>query len=184
MDWQAWLSLALTVGVLAVLITTRLAAHVVLMAALTLLSVAGVLTPTETLSGFANSGLITVAAMFAVAAGLHASGGIDLLVNRLLGKPATTRGAIVRLLLPVLPLSAFLNNTPVVATMIPAVNAWSRKTGIAPSRLLIPLSYGAILGGTITMIGTSTNLVVAGQYVAITGREDFGIFQWCEKSVF
>jgi di/tricarboxylate transporter len=176
MDWQAWLSLALTVGVLTVLITTRLAAHVVLMAALTLLSVAGVLTPTEALSGFANSGLITVAAMFAVAAGLHASGGIDLLVNRLLGKPATTQGAIFRLLLPVLPLSAFLNNTPVVATMIPAVNAWSRKTGIAPSRLLIPLSYGAILGGTITMIGTSTNLVVAGQYVAITGREDFGIF--------
>jgi di/tricarboxylate transporter len=83
MDWQAWLSLALTVGVLTVLITTRLAAHVVLMAALTLLSVAGVLTPSEALSGFANSGLITVAAMFAVAAGLHASGGIDLLVNRL-----------------------------------------------------------------------------------------------------
>ncbi|MDP3516760.1 MAG: SLC13 family permease [Pseudohongiella sp.] len=176
MDWQAWLSLGLTVGVLAVLITTRLAPHVVLMAALTLLSVAGVLSPSEALSGFANSGLITVAAMFAVAAGLHASGGIDLLVNRLLGKPVTTRSAIIRLLLPVLPLSAFLNNTPVVATMIPAINAWSRKIGIAPSRLLIPLSYGSILGGTITMIGTSTNLVVAGQYEAITGRADFSIF--------
>lgn len=176
MDWQAWLSLGLTVGVLVVLITTRLAPHVVLMAALTLLSVAGVLSPSEALAGFANSGLITVAAMFAVAAGLHASGGIDLLVNRLLGKPLTTRTAVFRLLLPVLPLSAFLNNTPVVATMIPALNAWSRKIGIAPSRLLIPLSYGSILGGTLTMIGTSTNLVVAGQYEAITGRDDFGIF--------
>lgn len=176
MDWQAWLSLGLTAGVLAVLITTRLAPHVVLMAALTLLSVAGVLSPSEALAGFANSGLITVAAMFAVAAGLHASGGIDLLVNRLLGKPLTTKVAVFRLLLPVLPLSAFLNNTPVVATMIPAVNAWSRKIGIAPSRLLIPLSYGSILGGTLTMIGTSTNLVVAGQYEAITGRADFGIF--------
>ncbi len=176
MDWQAWLSLGLTLGVLAVLITTRLAPHVVLMAALTVLSVAGVLTPAEALSGFANSGLITVAAMFAVAAGLHASGGIDLLVNRLLGKPLTTRGAIIRLLLPVLPLSAFLNNTPVVATMIPAINAWSRKIGISPSRLLIPLSYGSIIGGTVTLIGTSTNLVVAGQYEALTGRNDFGIF--------
>lgn len=176
MDWQAWLSLGLTLGVLAVLITTRLAPHVVLMAALTVLSVAGVLTPSEALSGFANSGLITVAAMFAVAAGLHASGGIDLLVNRLLGKPLTTRGAIIRLLLPVLPLSAFLNNTPVVATMIPAINAWSRKIGISPSRLLIPLSYGSIIGGTVTLIGTSTNLVVAGQYEALTGRNDFGIF--------
>lgn len=176
MDWRAWLSLGLTLGVLAVLITTRLAPHVVLMAALTVLSVAGVLTPSEALSGFANSGLITVAAMFAVAAGLHASGGIDLLVNRLLGKPLTTRGAIIRLLLPVLPLSAFLNNTPVVATMIPAINAWSRKIGISPSRLLIPLSYGSIIGGTVTLIGTSTNLVVAGQYEALTGRNDFGIF--------
>ncbi|MDO9475691.1 MAG: SLC13 family permease, partial [Pseudohongiella sp.] len=101
MDWQAWLSLGLTVGVLAVLITTRLAPHVVLMAALTMLSVAGVLSPSEALSGFANSGLITVAAMFAVAAGLHASGGIDLLVNRLLGKPVSTQSAIIRLLLPV-----------------------------------------------------------------------------------
>ena len=176
MDWQAWLALGLTIGVLGVLITTRLAPHVVLMAALTILSVFGVLSPGEALGGFANSGLITVAAMFAVAAGLHASGGIDLLVNRFLGKPATTRNAIVRLLLPVLPLSAFLNNTPVVATMIPAINAWSRKIGIAPSRLLIPLSYGSIIGGTITLIGTSTNLVVAGQYEALTGRDDFGIF--------
>ena len=176
MDWQAWLSLALTVSVLGVLITTRLTPHVVLMAALTILSVCGVLTPAEALGGFANSGLITVAAMFAVAAGLHASGGIDLLVNRLLGKPLTTRTAIIRLLLPVLPLSAFLNNTPVVATMIPAINAWSRKIGIAPSRLLIPLSYGSIIGGTLTLIGTSTNLVVAGQYEALTGRDDFGIF--------
>lgn len=176
MDWQAWLSLALTVGVLGVLITTRLAPHVVLMAALTILSVFGVLTPGEALGGFANSGLITVAAMFAVAAGLHASGGIDLLVNRLLGKPTTTRKAIIRLLLPVLPLSAFLNNTPVVATMIPAINAWSRKIGVSPSRLLIPLSYGSIIGGTVTLIGTSTNLVVAGQYEALTGRDDFGIF--------
>ena len=176
MDWQAWLSLGLTLGVLALLITTRLAPHMVLMAALTIISVTGILSPAEALGGFSNSGLITVAAMFAVAAGLHASGGIDLLVNRLLGKPKTTRGAIARLLLPVVPLSAFLNNTPVVATMIPAITAWSRKIGVSPSRLLIPLSYGSMIGGTITLIGTSTNLVVAGQYETLTGRDDFGIF--------
>lgn len=176
MDWQAWLSLALTVGVLVVLMTTRLASHVVLMAALIILSLTGVLTPNEALAGFANSGLITVAAMFAVAAGLHASGGIDLLVNRFLGRPRSVRSAMLRLFLPVLPLSAFLNNTPVVATMIPAINAWSRKIGIAPSRLLMPLSYAAIVGGTLTMIGTSTNLVVAGQYQALTGENPFGVF--------
>src|SRR5690606_32967382 len=176
MDWQGWLSLGLTLGVLGLLVMTRLAPDMVLMAALTILSVTGILTPSETLGGFSNSGLVTVAAMFAVAAGLHSSGGIDLLVNRPLGKPKTTQGAIVRLLMPVIPLSAFLNNTPVVATMIPAISAWSRKTGISPSRLLIPLSYASMIGGTLTLIGTSTNLVVAGQYETLTGRSDLGIF--------
>ncbi len=176
MEWQGWLSLGLTLSVLGVLIVTRLAPHVVLLAALAILSMTGVLSAGEALAGFGNPGLITVAAMFAVAGGLHASGGIDLLVNKFLGRPKTLRGAMFRLFLPVLPLSAFLNNTPVVATMIPAINAWSRKIGIAPSRLLMPLSYGAIVGGTLTMIGTSTNLVVSGQYEALTGNDGFGIF--------
>jgi di/tricarboxylate transporter len=176
MDWQAGVSLGLTFGVLGVLIFTRLSPHVVMLGALGILSLSGVLSPGEALAGFANPGLITVAFMFVVAGGLHASGGIDLLVNKLLGKPATLRSAMFRMFLPVIPLSAFLNNTPVVATMIPAVNAWSRKIGIAPSRLLIPLSYCAIVGGTLTMIGTSTNLVVAGQYQVLTGSEGFGIF--------
>jgi di/tricarboxylate transporter len=73
-------------------------------------------------------------------------------------------------------LSGFLNNTPVVATMIPAVHAWSRKIGISPSKLMIPLSYSAILGGTLTLIGTSTNLVVNGQYEHLTGTPGFSIF--------
>jgi di/tricarboxylate transporter len=176
MDWQAWLALGLTLGSVVTLIFTRFAPHVVLMGALTILSASGVLTPSEALAGFSNSGLITVAAMFVVAAGLHASGGIDLLVNKWLGKPATLRVAMVRLFVPVMPLSGFLNNTPVVATMIPAVNAWARKIGVSPSKLMIPLSYGAILGGTLTLIGTSTNLVVAGQYEALTGEQPFGIF--------
>jgi len=176
MDWQAWLSLGLTAGSVLVLTTTRLGPHVVLMGAMTILSVSGVLSASEALSGFANPGLITVAAMFVVAAGLHASGGIDLLVNRWLGRPRTLPAALSRLLLPVMPLSAFLNNTPVVATMIPAVNAWSRRIEVAPSRLMIPLSYGAILGGSLTLIGTSTNLVVAGQYEALTGDASLGLF--------
>lgn len=176
MDWHGWVSLGLTVGVLVGLAVTRLAPHVVLMAALTLLSVTGILTAPEALAGFSNSGLITVAAMFAVAGGLHASGGIDLLVNKLLGKPKTTRSALIRMFLPIVPLSAFLNNTPVVATMIPAVTAWSRKIGVAPSKLMIPLSYVAMVGGTLTLIGTSTNLVVDGQYQALTGEAGFGIF--------
>ncbi|WP_105102208.1 SLC13 family permease [Microbulbifer pacificus] len=176
MDWSGWFSLFLVFAVLATLIFTRIQAYLVMMAALTLLSVTGILTPDEALSGFGNSGLITVAAMFVVATGIHASGGIDMMVKHLLGRPKTARGAMLRVFAPVVALSGYLNNTPVVATMIPALNAWAKRIDIAPSKLMIPLSYGAILGGTLTLIGTSTNLVVNGQYQAITGNEGFSLF--------
>lgn len=176
MDWQGWLSLALTTGALGVLTFTRIGPHLVMMAVLTVLSAFGVLSGSEALAGFANSGLITVAAMFVVAAGIHSSGGIDLLVNKVLGLPTSVRSALCRIFSPVILLSGFLNNTPVVATMIPAIHAWSRKIGIPPSKLMIPLSYTAILGGTLTLIGTSTNLVVNGQYQALTGEAGFSLF--------
>ncbi|WP_231758485.1 SLC13 family permease [Microbulbifer elongatus] len=176
MDWSGWFSLILVFAVLATLILTRVHAYLVMMAALTLLSVTGILSPEEALSGFSNSGLITVAAMFVVATGIHASGGIDMMVKHLLGRPKTTRSAMLRVFAPVVALSGYLNNTPVVATMIPALNAWAKRIDIAPSKLMIPLSYGAILGGTLTLIGTSTNLVVNGQYQSITGNEGFSLF--------
>lgn len=176
MEWQGWLSLALTFAALAALTLTRIRPHIVMIGVLTILSVTGVLTANEALAGFANPGLITVAAMFVVAAGIHGSGGVDLLVNKALGRPKSTRGAMSRMFTPVVLLSGFLNNTPVVATMIPAINVWSRKISIAPSKLMIPLSYSAILGGTLTMIGTSTNLVVNGQYQALTGSDGLSLF--------
>ena len=176
MDWSGWFSLFLVFAVLATLIFTRIQAYLVMMAALTLLSVSGILTPSEALSGFSNSGLITVAAMFVVAAGIHSSGGIDMLVKSVLGTPKTTRAAMLRMFAPVVTLSGYMNNTPVVATMIPALNTWAKRIDVAPSKLMIPLSYGAILGGTLTLIGTSTNLVVNGQYQAITGNEGFSLF--------
>jgi len=176
MEWQGWFSLSLTLGVLLLLIFTKAKPHFVMMTALTLLSVTGILSIDESLAGFSNPGLITVAAMFELAAGVYASGGIDLIVNTFLGKPQSERGALLRIFLPVSLLSGFLNNTPVVATMIPAIHLWARKINIAPSKLLIPLSYTAILGGTLTLIGTSTNLVVNGQYQTLTGEPGFSLF--------
>lgn len=176
MEWQGWFALSLCIAVLATLIFTRIGPHLVMLGALTILSVSGILSANDALSGFSNSGLITVAGMFVVAAGMHASGAIDLLVTTLLGRPKTVRGAISRMFFPVVFLSSFLNNTPVVATMIPAIYSWSRKIGISPSKLMIPLSYIAILGGTITLIGTSTNLIVNGQYQVLTGESGFSLF--------
>lgn len=161
---------------LGVLIFTRLAPHMVMMAVMVVLSITGILDANEALAGFSNAGLVTVAAMFVVAAGIHASGGIDLLVNKALGQPKGLRGALLRIFAPVFGLSGFLNNTPVVATMIPAIHAWSRKINIPSSKLMIPLSYCAILGGTLTLIGTSTNLLVAGMYNEITGESQLSIF--------
>lgn len=176
MEWQGVLSLGLTVAALLLLIFTRVGAHWVMTGVLVILSSAGVLTAAEAFAGFGNAGLITVAAMFVVAAGIHASGGVDLLVRHVLREPKGVRAAQLRISAPVILLSAFLNNTPVVATMIPAVRAWSKRIDVSPSKLMIPLSYASILGGTLTLIGTSTNLVVNGQYQALTGTAGFSLF--------
>lgn len=176
MDWHGWFSLGLAGSALLLMSAGRIAPHIVMLGVLVVLSASGIISADQALAGFSNSGLITVVAMFVVAAGIHHSGGVDLLVRHVLRHPKSIRSAQARIALPVAFLSGFLNNTPVVATMIPAVHAWSRKIGISPSKLMIPLSYSAILGGTLTLIGTSTNLVVNGQYEHLTGTSGFSIF--------
>ena len=83
---------------------------------------------------------------------------MELLLSSVLGEPTSVPLAILRLSLPVAAVSAFMNNTPVVAMMIPVVEAWAARTGFAASKLLIPLSFSSMLGGMCTLLGTSTNL--------------------------
>ena len=116
--------------------------------------------PTQFAANFGNEGVLTVGALFIVAAGLTETGGMSLLTERILGRPRSQTGAVARLMIPVATMSAFLNNTPLVAMFIPLVSDWSKKIGVSASKLLMPLSYAAILGGITTLIGTSTNLVV------------------------
>ncbi len=175
MDWQGIFALSLTLAVLAALAFTKVRPHIAMMSALTALSLTGILDSTQALAGFSNPGLITVAAMFVVAAGIHASGGVDIIVDKLLGNPSNLHSATLRVTAPVAIMSGFLNNTPVVATMIPALHSWAKKIGVCSSKLMIPLSYASIIGGTLTLIGTSTNLVVNGMYQASTG-EEFSLF--------
>lgn len=146
------------------------------MLALAVLAASGIVAPAELLSGFANPGLATIAFLYVIAAGVRNTGGVSWISAQLLGQPKSERGAQLRLMLPVTLLSGVLNNTPIVATLIPAVSNWSRQTGIAVSKLLIPLSYAAILGGTLTMIGTSTNLVTNGLYASMTGDKGLSLF--------
>ncbi|GAA0789331.1 SLC13 family permease [Marinobacterium sediminicola] len=160
--FEAYLTLALVFAVLVLLATTRLPADVILVAALGCLMITGILTPAEALNGFSNPGVMTIAVLYVIAAGLKDTGAIQYIAHGLLGQPRTTRQAQGRLLLPASLLSAFMNNTAVVAMLIPAVQDWSQRIRISSSKLLLPLSYAAIMGGTLTLIGTSTNLVVDG----------------------
>ena len=162
MSVEAWLTLSVLATCFGFLIFTRLSPDAVLFGGVIVLFCTGVLTPGEALAGFANEGLMTIAMMYIVATGLRETGGVELLVRYLLGRPTGIKHAQFRLMLPVTIMSAFMNNTPLVATFIPAVLSWSKRLQISPSKLLLPLSYAAILGGTCTLIGTSTNLVVNG----------------------
>ncbi len=135
-----------------------------------------VLSIPDGLAGFGNEAMATVGVLFVVVAGLRATGAIDWLAHRVLGRPRGVRGALVRVILPVCGMSAFLNNTPVVAMLIPAVSDWAKRLRLSPSKLMLPLSYAAILGGTCSLIGTSTNLVVNGLMTAATDRPSLGMF--------
>jgi di/tricarboxylate transporter len=158
--WHALLTVLVIAGAFLTLVFTRLAADVVFLGALAILLVAGVLTPGEALRGFSSQGMITVGVLYVVVAGLQETGGLVLDFAADAGATAAFANALMRLMLPVTLLSAFLNNTPVVAMFIPVVTDWCRRIRMQPSRLMIPLSYASIFGGICTLIGTSTNLVV------------------------
>lgn len=163
--------LAVVVAVFVALWNNWASPDVVLVGAAVLLTTLGLASaalpsPKELAAQFGNEGVLTVAVLFIAAAGLTETGGLQLVTDRLLGVPRSVTDGQVRLMLPVAAVSAFLNNTPVVAMFIPVVNDWCKKTGMSPSKLFIPLSYAAILGGVCTLIGTSTNLVVQAQLVA------------------
>ncbi len=122
----------------------------------------GIISPKQAFAGFSNEALLTVGVLYVVVKGLQETGAIDWVAQSVFGRPTSVRGALVQLLGPLISASAFLNNTPLVAMLIPAVGDWARRLRISPSKLMMPLSFGAILGGTCSLIGTSTNLVVSG----------------------
>lgn len=141
------------------------------------LAALGVITPKEALAGFANGGMLTVAALFVVAAGMRDTGILDYVGHGFLGPARSLNQAFFRLSGLVLPLSAFLNNTPIVAMLMPVVIDWCRRNSISPSKLLIPLSFLTILGGTCTLIGTSTNLVISGLMEESSIGRGLGLFE-------
>ena len=146
----------------AVLLTDKVGADWAMLTAVAIFMVTKIISITEGLAGFSNEGILTVLVLFVVAEGISRTGALDWYMGKILGTPKTIAGAQVRLMIPIATLSAFLNNTPIVAVMIPITLRWAKNIGVPRQQLLIPLSYATILGGTCTLIGTSTNLVVTG----------------------
>ncbi len=140
----------------------RLGPDVVMFLALCLLVVGGVVDPGAALAGFGKPAVATIAVLLVVAGAVGETGALQLVGNGLLGRSRNPVAVLLRLMIPTAVLSAFLNNTPIVAMLIPLVRSHARKIGMSASKLLLPLSWAAMFGGTCTMVGTSANLVVRG----------------------
>ena len=176
MTWQAWYTLAVVAACFGALSMSRAATDMIMIGGVMLLLVAGVLTPAEALSGMSNEGMVTIGMLYIITSGVQETGAMTGILARLLGRPRSVGIAQLSLMAPVAGASAFLNNTPLVAMFIGAVSDWAKKNRIAPSKLMIPLSYAAVIGGTTTLIGTSTTLVVNGLLIKETGHPSLGMF--------
>ena len=165
----AWITIATVLSMFTVLLLTKLRADLVFLGAIAILFVTGVLNAKEAFSGFSSTSVVIIGVLFVVVAGLTHTGVLQWIVKHLLGQPESYSKAVIRLMLPVAGLSSFLSNTTVVALFVGIVKMWSKKLGVSPSKLLIPLSYASGMGGVCTLIGTPPNLIISGLYAENTG---------------
>lgn len=178
LPFEQWLLIAIIAASTALYVTNRLPTEVTATATLVALMATGLLSPAEALSGFSSTATITVAAMFVLSAGLMRTGALEV-ATIYLGRFAkgSARRLLLLLALVETPASAFMNNTPVVVMMIPVVVSLCRQYNLRPSKFLLPVSYFAVLGGTITLLGTSTNILVSELYRK-AGGPGFGLFEF------
>jgi len=148
----------------------------VVFGAMVVLLLTGVIDSVQALAGFSNAAPMTVAALFVLARAVEKTGALQPLLARALKGGSSDRTNLGRLLLPVAGASAFLNNTPIVAMLIGPVQSWADQNDRSVSRFLMPISFATILGGVVTLIGTSTNLVVSGLLVE-SGERPLGMFE-------
>tara|TARA_B100001971_G_scaffold214105_1_gene249776 strand:- start:1465 stop:3240 length:1776 start_codon:yes stop_codon:yes gene_type:complete len=171
------LSLLILIAV-TLLITQHIRTEVTALLIIATLAITGLLTPEEAISGFSSSATVTVAGMFVLSAGLIRTGALDMAVTFVLRHAKESQHRLFLLLTALIPtLSAFANNTPIVMMMIPIALTVCRRLTISPSKLLMPINYLAILGGTCTLIGTSTNILV-NDLSKRSGGPEFGIFDF------
>ncbi len=166
----AWITIATVVALFIVLLSTNLREDVAFLGAMAILGLSGILDQKEDLAGFSSDSVVLVGVLFIVVAGLINTGVIRWIMEHFLGTPKSYPVAIVRLMAPVAALSTILSNTTVVALFVRIVKDWAKKLGTAPSKLMIPLSYAAGMGGICTIIGTPPNMIIAGLYAQNSGQ--------------
>jgi len=176
MPLDALITLALIILMVGVLLSNRFSATAVIFSCLLVLVLLGILSPQEAVAGFSNLSLFIIAALFIIVGAMQHSGGLNFLIHSLLGPQTSYPKAMAKLLFPVAFFSAFFNNTSIVLIFTDALRKWAVKNNFAPSKFLIPLSYAAILGGSCTLIGTTTNLVMSGMLIQ-NGFEPLGMFE-------
>ncbi|MBM5826341.1 MAG: SLC13 family permease, partial [Cyanobacteria bacterium M_surface_10_m2_119] len=174
----ALITLLVLAGSVVLFISGWLAPEVTGLLAASLLIVTGVLKPSEALEGFGSPALITLMGLFALSAGLFRSGGLDRL-RALIGSDAvrSPKRMIAVMVAAVGPVSAFVPNTPIVASLLPVIEGWCQRRRISPSKLLLPLSFATVLGGTMTLLGSSVNLL-ASEVSSKLGYGAFGLFSF------
>ena len=175
---SAWITLAVLIAAVAAFIGGWLAPELVALMAAGLLIATRVLSPADALAGFGSPALITLMGLFVLAQALLRSGALDRLRELLASPRIRTPPQLIALLaLVVAPLSGLIPNTPIVAILLPVIQSWCQRRGISPSRVLLPLSFATITGGTLTLIGTSTNLL-ASDLAAGLGFGSFQLFSF------
>jgi di/tricarboxylate transporter len=176
MSWEQWFTAVVIVATVAVLIRDLFPPSVAMTGAMVAALTAGIITPAEALAGFSNPAPVTIAALYVLAKAADKTGALTPLVGSMLGNDYSQRMTTARLVVPTTLASAFLNNTPIVAMLIPQVETWAEGRDRSPSHYLLPLSYAAVLGGVVTLMGTATNIVVSGLLEA-AGFEPLGFFE-------
>jgi di/tricarboxylate transporter len=172
---DAWITLAVVIGIVGALVGEVLRPDLTMLAGLATLLVTGVVTPEQAFGGFSNSAVLAVGALYIVAAGVQHTQALVRIDAWLFSESSGSGLALARFMGPTAFLSGLLNNTPIVAMLIPRLQRWADAQDIPASKVMIPLSYAAITGGMLTLVGTSTNLIVAGLMEA-EGYAPLGLF--------
>jgi len=167
---DAWITIATVMAVIGVMLLTKVRTDAVMLIAIGMLFVTGVLDAKETCSGFSSGTVVVTGVLCVVMAGLRYTGVLQWMMKHVFGLPERYPTALLRMMLPVSMLSTFISNTMLTMLFGNVLKRWSRKLSIAPSKLYLPMVYAVQMGGVCTLIGTSTNIVVADLYENATGR--------------